>query len=254
MNQILYISEADLLHPAVVPFIHGQQDQEDYWNDDWSASLYTRLAYEGLISITIPDPENNRQVLLSQMQKAYALLDWENLHLSGHVRRLLRPSDAGRFQLRISSDLMPVIGKLQAYHEQCWLTDEYAALLCRIQDGGDRRCRPLAVELLVNGELAAGEIAYTTGAVFTSLSGFSSRMEGMANLGTLQLVLLGTLLEKKGFAFWNLGHPYMEYKTRLGAEIVGRPDFLGRWMRVRDGEAEPVEGLFRLHELSPLQS
>ena len=249
MSQILYIAESDLSHPGVIPFIHGQKEQEDYWNDSWSPTLYTRLAYEGLISITIPDPVNDRHVLMSQMQSSYALLDWKDLHLSGHVRRLLRSSESGRFSLRLESRLMPVIERIQAYHDHCWLIDEYAQLLFRIQEMNDRRCRPLAVELYDEGELVAGEIAYVTGAVFTSLSGFSSPEAGKANMGTLQMVLLARLLEEKGFAFWNLGHPFMEYKIRMGARVAERPDFLKRWLYFRDGDAESLEGLYKAVEL-----
>ena len=84
------------------------------------------------------------------------------------------------------------------------------------------------------GELVAGEVGYTIGRTYTSLSGFSSRKKEHANTGTLQLVLLAGYLQAEGFLFWNLGHPSMEYKTRLGAEILPRRQFLNRWEEARD--------------------
>jgi hypothetical protein len=43
--------------------------------------------------------------------------------------------------------------------------------------------------------------------------------------GTSQLVLLGLWLQRKGFAFWSLGHcysPQLEYKRALGHRILVR--------------------------------
>jgi len=59
--------------------------------------------------------------------------------------------------------------------------------------------------------------------------GFSSRVKKHNNYGTLQLVLLAQYLQKKGFSFWNLGHPHMPYKKKLGAKVYTRSSFLKRW-------------------------
>ena len=49
------------------------------------------------------------------------------------------------------------------------------------------------------------------------------------NYGKLQLIELSKHLEKKGYDFWNLGHPYMDYKFQIGAKKYSRNDFLNRW-------------------------
>ena len=49
------------------------------------------------------------------------------------------------------------------------------------------------------------------------------------NVGKLQLVLLAEHLENTGFAFWNLGHPSLQYKQDLGARVIPRGPFLERW-------------------------
>ena len=41
--------------------------------------------------------------------------------------------------------------------------------------------------------------------------------------------MLAEVLEQAGIAFWNLGQPYMEYKLKLGADVVPRGLFLKRW-------------------------
>lgn len=74
--------------------------------------------------------------------------------------------------------------------------------------------------------LIAGEVGYKTGDVYTSLSGFCLRDKNYNNFGNLQMVLLAKYLEKNNYAFWNLGHPYMDYKKKLGAKIYIREEFL----------------------------
>ena len=73
------------------------------------------------------------------------------------------------------------------------------------------------------------EVGYIIAKTYTSLSGFSSKDKKYNNYGTLQLVELSKYLEKNNFAFWNLGHPHMEYKKNLGAKVYSRKEFLKRW-------------------------
>ena len=72
-------------------------------------------------------------------------------------------------------------------------------------------------------------VGYIIKKTYTSLSGFSSREKEYANYGTLQLVLLAQYLQRQGFEFWNLGHPHMPYKKRLGCKVYSREEFLKRW-------------------------
>ena len=71
--------------------------------------------------------------------------------------------------------------------------------------------------------------------MYTSLSGFSSKEKAYNNWGNLQLVLLAEYLEKNNYEFWNLGHPYMDYKIKLGAKIFTRIDFLEKWLLATKG-------------------
>lgn len=90
-----------------------------------------------------------------------------------------------------------------------------------------------AVELRdADGTLVAGELGYTIGASYTSLSGFHSPEPRWNHCGKIQLHCLAGLLRARGFGFWNLGHPYMDYKLNLGARILPRREFLMRWNQV----------------------
>ncbi len=73
----------------------------------------------------------------------------------------------------------------------------------------------------------SGEIGFTIGRVYTSLSGWTEERSAEGT-GTAQLVLLGRWLQAHGYSFWSLGHcysPEMDYKRQLGHRIFPRSDF-----------------------------
>ena len=78
------------------------------------------------------------------------------------------------------------------------------------------------------GALAGGELGYSVGGIYSSLTGFSE--EDAA--GSVQLLALGQLLTKCGFEYWDLGMD-LDYKRRLGAELIPRSDFLTHVHRSR---------------------
>ncbi|MDC7231755.1 MAG: GNAT family N-acetyltransferase [Spirochaetales bacterium] len=235
MSQIFKLDAADLDTAGVLDFIQNREESHLYWSDDWSPSFYSRLAYEGLISTTYPR-EDGSFVLLPEMQRAYAVLDWENLHISRQVSRLLSRVERGEFTLGLNRNFEAVLENIRTWHDPCWMTSAYGGIL-RVLNRSDNpyACRVLSVELFNDkGELIAGELGYRIGRIYTSLSGFTDRERGPAGCGTLQMVLLAGYLENEGYSFWNLGHPHMEYKERFGARNLTREDFLKRWKTGRD--------------------
>ncbi|KNC80673.1 hypothetical protein SARC_06987 [Sphaeroforma arctica JP610] len=85
-----------------------------------------------------------------------------------------------------------------------------------------------------NGEhLVAGEIGYTLGRTYTSLSGFTCE----SGSGTVQCIALGRLLERCGYTYWDLGMS-MAYKLSMGAKNLPRLKFLDRLAEERDKEPE----------------
>ncbi|MDC7221007.1 MAG: GNAT family N-acetyltransferase [Spirochaetales bacterium] len=213
--------------------VYPAQDINYYWSDRWDPAFYIHLARAGFITVAM-DHEQLGPLLLPELQTEYAVLDWKNLHISQHVQKIINRGsleDQG-FVLAVGNDPVRVVPAIrEQFGEDNWLTKDYEKMLYSLCffPCEESYFRLRVVELYEQGELVAGEIGYTMGKVYTSLTGFSSREREHRNRGTLQLVLLARYLKKEGYAFWNLGHPFMEYKTRIGAKIISRNNFIERW-------------------------
>ncbi len=206
-----------------------------YWTATWSPSFYIELAKAGFISIATEHPELG-SVLVPELQEAYAVLDWPELHVSRKASALLTPDRLRRegLELSVVDDVTPVLDRLVAYHgESSWLSREYRVLLNALPSAPTSDFRLRGVELRAgrDRQLVAGELGYTLGRTYTSLSGFCDRSHRrLRGLGTLQMILLARRLEQANYAFWNLGHPKLAYKRALGARVVPRLAFLTRWL------------------------
>jgi len=198
-----------------------------YWSENWSDNFYIKLAKKGFISTSYDTKDG--LVLLPELQYAYSILDFKNLHISKKVKTLMRSDDHG---LCFNTRFDEVITRFAQQHKHNWLKDNYAKLMNSLYKNKEKykNFKVTSIELISkkNNELIAGEIGYSIGKVYTSLSGFSSKEKRYNNHGTLQLVLLAKHLQEKGFDFWNLGHPHMTYKQKLGSITYTRQEFLNR--------------------------
>ncbi|MBW2291018.1 MAG: hypothetical protein JRG94_01765, partial [Deltaproteobacteria bacterium] len=180
-------------------------------------------------------------------QQSYAVLDWENLHCSRNLRKLMASGllEEEGVELRVATASDRLLDRLADYHgEDSWISPPYRSLVRELGESETESFTIHGVELWSarRDELIAGELGYTIGATYTSLSGFCIREDRRwRHFGTLQQILLArTLQEKgyafweKGYAFWNMGHISMPYKIALGARIVPREAFLERWCAARD--------------------
>lgn len=199
-----------------------------FWSDDWSEAFYIKQAQRGFISTTHDTGE--ALILLPELQFDYSILDFKNLHISKKVQKLLKKEDV---ELQFNTRFNEVLERFAQEHKNNWLKNEYALLMQSLHTNRALydNFEIISVELISkkNNYMIAGEIGYSIGSTYTSLSGFSSKEKMYNNYGTLQLVLLARYLENAGFSFWNLGHPYMQYKTKLGSLSYTRKDFLQRW-------------------------
>jgi hypothetical protein len=71
-------------------------------------------------------------------------------------------------------------------------------------------------------EVLAGEIGFSIGRVYTSLTGWTS-LRSREAFGAAQLALLGRWLQARRYAFWSLGHCYSpEVRAREGENEAKR--------------------------------
>lgn len=229
--------QEDRLHELLYPDLGHTL----YWSTHWDAAFYVQLARAGFISISTTHPDHG-PILLAELQAAYAVLDWENLHRSSQIRRLARSGvlEEEQIELRITGACERIVERLLEYHRpRTWLTAPYRKLLQEIPSGDDAHFGLQAVELWSHKQnmLVAGELGYTIGRTYTSLSGFTTRpARQWRHFGTLQLVMLAERLQSRGYAFWNMGHTSQDYKLALGARILPRAEFLTRWLEATRAE------------------
>ena len=229
MSRILYLAHDDLKDVRTLyHYIYPNMDLNYYVSDDFSPSFYVDLAKAGFI--TIGHRERGVEYLLPEMQFAYAVLDFCDLHRSRNVMKLQRQPHRYRFSLAVP--LHDVVAGMRQTYPDCWIHPQYAAMLDTLQhwEGGDFSLMTCGLYCPASGQLVAGELGYRIGRTYTSLGGFTTRQKRYNHFGTLQLVLLARHLESQGYAFWNLGHPYMQYKLDLGARVLAREAFLARWL------------------------
>lgn len=230
-KQILYLIGQEELEDKNILFnyIYPNEKSNYYLSDDFSKDFYIKLAFYGFITTSISF--ENKFYLLPEIQFEYAILDFENLHISKKIKKLLNQNN---FEFSINKDFNLVLENLEKYHKTNWLQDKYKELILSLIDYVHPTIdfEIMSVELYDKDtkELIAGEIGYKINSTYTSLTGFSSKEKKYNNWGKLQLVLLAIYLEKKNFSFWNLGHPYMQYKFDLGAISFSRKEFLKRWL------------------------
>ena len=279
MKPIRLVDLDDLSHPEVLATIESDMERNLYASHDWSIRFYLTIAWHGFIAVAYEQREGAPPLLLPEMQFSYAHLTLSDMHVSTKARKR-----SSRYRLRLNGDLDGVLAGIQASHDS-WVLPKYQELLrilhrrpVRVPVEGGSFLHVNSIELIdsESGVLVAGEVGYTIGAVYTSLTGFFDRASTAASAspaepsakpriahssaGTVQLVALGSLLRSCGFHFWNLGHPprratptregRMWYKAELGARVYPRPKFLEAWKLARSElpaqtlhEALPPEGV-----------
>ena len=224
MHRILpQLTLHDLRTPSLRDAIRYDTFTEYYWSDDFSPDFYVQQARTGMIAIT--ERFHDKEMLLCEMQRSYAILHPSQTHISRHARRIIRRD---RPTLHVGMQLETVQTHLDIYHQNNWLTPKYTQIL-RTLNQTSLGVISLSVLVRHGARIVSGEMGYIIGSTYTSLSGFSSQEKRYRHYGKVQLVLLGQWLERHGLQLWNLGQPYMPYKFELGAREYARADFLRKW-------------------------
>ena len=220
------------------------------WSRDLSPGFVSNLCYSGFLpmaELTV----GGQCVLLPKLHTQRCVLEFEQLHIARKVAKR-----AKGFHLTVNTCFDAVVRGCQRQHgEGCWLhaplvrafralhepaTGEAPTLAgSTLKDGAahhewpNRGVRTHSFELWQDTDngprLAAGELGYSTGSCYTSLSGFFS----VASAGTVQCVATACFLKRAGFRFWDLGME-LPYKLQLGARCIPRADFLRKLFSARE--------------------
>jgi len=233
-NPIYYITHENIKDKNILEdFIYSNNDLNYYFSDSFCADFYIDLALAGFISVWYK--EDDTQFILPEIQFEYAVLDFQDLHISKKVKKLLKKGDKD-YSFIVDDRFDDILENLKSYHENSWIKGKYIELLKDLDKDSHKtdkfKLSYAAVVCNNTKKIIAGEIGYIThNSIYTSLTGFCSKDKAYNNYGTLQLVLLAKYLEKENFSFWNLGHPHMEYKLKLGAKVLNRREFLDRFLK-----------------------
>lgn len=212
----------------VETYIYDNMELNYYWSDSFEDEFYIELAKAGFISTSMYDMNNNC-ILLPEIQFDYAVLHFDNLHISKKVSHLIKKND---YVFTVNQKLNDVLEAINDYHEISWISPEYKKMLLSLSCRQHANFELLSVELNdKNNNLIAGEVGYKIGRTYTSLTGFFKREKKYNNWGKLQLVLLSNYLEEHKYDFWNLGHSSLLYKIELGAKVFCRKDFIKIWKK-----------------------
>lgn len=208
-------------------------------DDERSRRLVHLLVWHGFL------PMGGSGMLLPKIHLERCLLiSPGSVHVGRKVRRRARD-----FRLTLDQAWPVVVKRVQEHtfttrKGDCWLSDELSQAYQAVNRVTGRWRRGgiafHSVELwhTASGDLVAGEIGYTCGAVYSSCTGFSLK-EQYPGAGSVQLASLGRWLERCGFEVWDLGME-MSYKLELGCKTVPRDEWARLIRRLRDA-AVPLD-------------
>mmetsp|Transcript_25500 Transcript_25500/g.84307 ORF Transcript_25500/g.84307 Transcript_25500/m.84307 type:complete len:477 (-) Transcript_25500:47-1477(-) len=201
------------------------------WNSDfcWAScfepNFLAALMYEGYLPTAHGSIKPKEYILLPKLHQQRCIINFEDLHVPKGLMRRSRG-----YKLSTDSRFDEVVAMCLEQHSESWLHPPLVqGFKGLFRCGGVGQVRIHSIEVSHNGELVAGELGYSVGKSYCSLSGFTRA----SSAGSVQCVALGLLLHQRGFEFWDLGMG-MKYKHQMGAKDCPRMSFLAQLHRVRD--------------------
>ncbi|ETI36824.1 hypothetical protein F441_16944 [Phytophthora nicotianae CJ01A1] len=231
-------SDADYVPQHLRHFVFHSQD-DFYVSRHFDPLLLSHLMYEGFLPIA--SEFQDKCFLLPKLHRQRCVLLLKP-NAPEHVPKIVRKR-AKKFKFVLNRDFEGVVEGCHEKHGIPWLyppiVDSFKTLFQAGDDGVELypgcKVRFFTVELYdaATDALVAGELGYTVGSVYTSLTGFS-RANGA---GTVQLHALSKFLYLAGFKMWDLGMS-MDYKMGLGAKDLDRDDFLDELYKWRSRQVQ----------------
>ena len=244
-NGCQLLLEQDFIEPYNYFMFTGSDEQV------WDPTFNARLAWEGFFTIThgSRNSAEGKEVPLPELQPFYGVLLWHNFERSKYVVKELNRLNNMYSATAVSPTTRNYClinchnpqrtwNLLNTYHTakhgSNWLTSKYFDMMQKADATPGINFTMHCVELFdevsdpQHNLPLSGEIGFSIGRVYTSLSGWTEERSAEGT-GTTQLVLLGRWLQQCNYSFWSLGHcysPEMDYKRQLGHRIFPRSEFL----------------------------
>ncbi|CAH0480395.1 unnamed protein product [Peronospora belbahrii] len=225
-------TDADYIPAHLRRFVFHSQD-DFYISRHFHPLLLIHLMYEGFLPIA--SEFQDQCFLLPKLHRQRCVLLFKP-ETPEHVPKIVRKR-AKKYKFVLNRDFDSVVTGCHEKHGVPWLYPSIVETFKTLYKAGKDtielcpgiNVRLFTVELydVATDTLVAGELGYTVGSIYTSLTGFS-RANGA---GTVQLHALSKFLYLAGFKMWDLGMS-MEYKMSLGAKDCERDEFLDllyRW-------------------------
>lgn len=212
--------------PAVTARIAKHWPSDFCWSACFEPNFLAALMYEGYLPTAHGPVEGPTEyILLPKLHQVRCLVQFEDLRVSKRAR-----SDSREYLLAVDTAFDDVVDKCVKQHGESWLHPPIVDSFRRLfRSGGTGQVKMHSIEVKREGQLVAGELGYSVGRTYCSLSGFTS----ISGSGNVQCLGLALLLHERGFDFWDLGMG-MEYKAQMGAREISRADFLQRLWVSRD--------------------
>merc|ERR1712232_892096 len=200
-----------------------------------SPSFFCELAYEGFNPISLQIASDNDfmiQVLTPWFGPKRYILNCLETHISKQVRKR-----AKRYTMTLDTAFDEVLLGCVRQHGEAWLYRGVRWVLRTLWQKSYKDDHKIhfsihTFELWDNdGRLVAGDLGYTVGGLYVSMTGF--RLQHTKGAGDVQMVLMAALLHKMGCDWFDLGM-LIKYKARLGATVIDRSGFLERLHCLRD--------------------
>lgn len=212
--------------PAVTARIAKHWPSDFCWSSCFEPTFLAALMYEGYLPTAHGPVEGPTEyILLPKLHQERCLVQFEDLRVSKRARSASR-----EYLLAVDTAFDDVVDKCVKQHGESWLHPPIVDSFRRLfHSGGTGQVKMHSIELKREGHLVAGELGYSVGRTYCSLSGFTT----ISGSGNVQCLGLALLLHERGFDFWDLGMG-MEYKAQMGAREISRADFLQRLLVSRD--------------------
>jgi len=168
-------------------------------------------------------------------KKRSLVQNWDTIHVGKNARKR-----AKKYQISFDLAIDTVIDGCVEQHGEDWLyppvQDAFRSLnrkpvTRRRKSGGQEpgAVRVHSIELWEDEKIVAGELGYSFGQVYTSLTGYYIK----DSTGTIQMLAMAGLLKKAGYQLWDLGMT-LKYKEDMGAREAPRGKFVERLHQLRD--------------------